>query len=261
MSGGEDMAGLAEALWKARASGEAVAVEAAQAPASAAAAYAIQAAMIELAGLPQVGWKLGATTRVALDLLALDEAFAGPLFAPHCHESGARITLQPGHGPGLETEFLVGLGADLPPRAAPYAAEEVAAAVAFVAPAFEVIGCRFAGGLAGNGLLVIADGGGNAAIVQGEPVRDWRRFDLGAHGVRLSLNGAEAAAGSSSALIFGDPIRAVAWFASQPLLAGRGLRRGEIVMTGTCTGLLPLNPGDEAVADFGELGEVRATFA
>lgn len=255
------MAGLAEALWKARTTGEVIRVEASQAPACAAAAYQVQAAMVELAGVAQVGWKLGATTRAALELLALDEAFIGPLFAPHCHGSGTEIALLPGHSPGLETEFLIGLGADLPARAQAYAADEVAAAVAFVAPAFEVIGCRFAGGLAGNGLLVIADGGGNAAIVQGEPVRDWRRFDLGRHALRLSLNGTEAAAGSSSALIFGDPIGALAWFASQPLLAGRGLKRGEIVMTGTCTGLLPLAAGDEAVADFGELGQVRATFA
>ena len=252
---------LAEALWKARMSGAVIPLEARRAPASIAAAYEVQAAMIALAGLPQVGWKLGATTRAALDLLALDEAFAGPLFAPHCHRSGVEIALLPAHGPGLETEFLLGLGADLPPRAAAYTAKEAAAAVAFVAPAFEVIGCRFTGGLAGNGLLVIADGGGNAAMVQGEPVRDWRRFDLGGHGLRLDLNGTEAASGSSSALIFGDPIGALAWFASQPVLAGRGLRQGEIVMTGTCTGLLPLAPGDEAVADFGELGEVRATFA
>jgi 2-keto-4-pentenoate hydratase len=254
------MAGLAEALWQARTTGEVITVEASQAPAGAAAAYRIQAAMIELAGLPQVGWKLGATTRAALDLLALDQAFAGPLFAPHCHGNGAEIVLRSAHRPGLETEFLVGLGADLPARAEPYGADEVAAAVAFVAPAFEVIGCRFAGGLAGNGLLVIADGGGNAAIVQGEPVRDWRRFDLGRHALRLCVNGADAASGSSSALIFGDPIGAVAWFASQPLLAGRGLKRGEIVMTGTCTGLTPIKAGDAAVGDFGALGQVRATF-
>jgi 2-keto-4-pentenoate hydratase len=255
------MTTLAEALWTARASGGAVAVEAAQAPASVAAAYEVQAAMVKLAGLPQVGWKLGATTRVALDLLALDEAFAGPLFAPHCLASGAEIALFPAHGPGIETEFLVGLGADLPPRAQPCRRDEVAAAVAFVAPAFEIIGCRFTAGLAGNGRLVIADGGGNAAIVQGEPVRDWRRFDLGRHAVRLSLNGTEAASGSGGALIFGDPIGAVAWFASQPLLSGRGLKRGELVMTGTCTGLLPIKSGDAALADFGELGQVRASFA
>jgi 2-keto-4-pentenoate hydratase len=255
------MDALPEALWQARASGEVVAVEATQAPASVAAAYEAQAAMIELAGLPQVGWKLGATTRVALDLLALDEAFAGPLFAPHCLASGAEIALFPAHGPGIETEFLVGLGADLPPRARPYRRDEVAAAIDFVAPAFEIVGCRFAGGFAGNGLLVIADGGANAAIVQGEPVRNWRRFDLGRHPLRLTMNGTEAASGSGGALVFGDPIGAVAWFASQPLLSERGLKRGEIVMTGSCTGLLPIRGGDAAVADFGQLGQVRATFA
>ena len=106
---------------------------------------------------------------------------------------------------------------------------------------------------------MIADGGGNAAIVQGAPVRDWQRYDLAAQTARLSLNGKETAAGSGSALIFGDPIAAVAWLASQPQVA-QGLRRGEIVMTGTCTGLTPLKAGDRAVADFGELGRVQARF-
>jgi 2-keto-4-pentenoate hydratase len=44
------------------------------------------------------------------------------------------------------------------------------------------------------------------------------------------------------------------------MLAGRGLKSGEIVMTGTCSGLTPIEAGDEARADFGELGQVRAAF-
>jgi 2-keto-4-pentenoate hydratase len=167
----------------------------------------------------------------------------------------------PAQGPGLETEFLVGLAADLPARERAYQRDEVAAAVEFVAPAFEIVGARFQGGLKGKGLLAIADGGANVAIVQGAPVRDWRRFDLGRHALRLSVNGREVAAGDSSVLVFGDPIGAVAWLASQPLLGNGGLKRGEIVMTGTCTGLTPLQAGDRALADFGELGQVRATFA
>lgn len=255
------MATLAEALWKARINGGVIAVEAARAPASAAAAYDVQAAMIRLAGLDQVGWKLGATTSATMELLAVDEPFVGPLFAPHRHPDGTEMALVAAHRPGLESEFLVGLAKDLPPRERPYEAGEVAAAVAFVAPAFEIVGCRFEGGFAGNGLLAIADGGGNAAIVQGEPVRHWQRFDLGQHAVRLSLDGAEVASGSSSGLVFGDPIGAVAWLAGHPVLGGRGLKRGEIVMTGTCTGLTPIKAGDAAMADFGELGQVRATFA
>jgi 2-keto-4-pentenoate hydratase len=251
---------LAEALWAARNNGDVVAVAPAQQPTTAAAAYEVQTAMVRLAGLTQVGWKIGATTAATQALLAVNEPLAGPLFAPHCHPDGAEVALVAAHRPGLESEFLVGLAADLPSRERPYEASEVAAAVDFLAPAFEIIGCRFEGGLAGNGLLAIADGGGNAAIVQGEPVRDWRRFDLGRHAVRLRLNGVEAASGSSSDLVFGDPIGAVAWLANHPVLAGRGLKRGQIVMTGTCTGLTFIKAGDEALADYGEFGQVRATF-
>jgi 2-keto-4-pentenoate hydratase len=253
------MATLAEALWAARTNGDVVAVAPSQAPATAAAAYEVQTALIRLAGLRQVGWKIGATTAATQELLNVDEPLLGPLFAPHCHPDGAEVVLVAAHRPGLESEFLVGLAADLPSRRRRYEADEVAAAVDFLAPAFEIIGCRFEGGLAGQGLLAIADGGGNAAIVQGEPVRDWR-FDLSRHPVRLRLNGAEAASGSSSDLVYGGPIGAVAWLANHPALGERGLRRGEIVMTGTCTGLTFIKAGDEARADYGDFGQVRATF-
>ena len=38
------------------------------------------------------------------------------------------------------------------------------------------------------------------------------------------------------------------------------LHPGDLIMTGTCTGMTPLSPGDEAVGDFGRMGEVRARF-
>ena len=143
-------------------------------------------------------------------MLALDAPFVAPLLAPHCLADGAEVAIVAGQSPRLETEFLLALGADLPARAEPWRRDEVAAAIDYVAPAFEIVGCRFAGGFKGNGLLAIADFGGNAAMVQGAPVRDWRRFDLAAHAVRLSMNGAETIVGSGSALIFGDPIAALA---------------------------------------------------
>jgi 2-keto-4-pentenoate hydratase len=251
---------LAKDLWAARMKADVIAVTPAQEPASAAAAYEVQAAMVKLARLPQVGWKIGATTAATQALLEVDEPLVGPLFAPHVHADGAEVKLAAAHRPGLESEFLVGLAADLPARGRPYDADEAAAAVDFLAPAFEIIGCRFEGGLVGKGVLVIADGGANAAIVRGEPVRDWRRFDLRRHPVRLRLNGGEVASGSSSDLVFGGPIGAIAWLANQPALAKRGLRRGDIVMTGTCTGLTPIQAGDRAEADYGEFGRVRATF-
>jgi 2-keto-4-pentenoate hydratase len=254
------MASLAEALCNARTDGAVIAVAPAQRPASVGAAYGIQAEAVARSGLQHVGWKIGAAAQAAIDMLALDAAFVAPLLAPHCLPDGAEVAIVPGQSPGLETEFLLALGADLPARAELWQRDEVAAAIDYVAPAFEIVGCRFEGGFKGNGLLAIADFGGNAAVVQGAPVRDWRRFDLASHRLRLAINGEETASGSGSALIFGDPIAAVAWVANQPQLAPRGLRRGEIVMTGTCTGLAALKPGDRAAADFGALGRVQARF-
>jgi 2-keto-4-pentenoate hydratase len=41
---------------------------------------------------------------------------------------------------------------------------------------------------------------------------------------------------------------------------GKGLTAGEIVSTGTCTGLDSVHPGDVARADFGALGMVEIDF-
>lgn len=254
------MASLAEALWNARAAGGVIAVDAAQRPADADAAYRIQAEAIARSGMTQVGWKIGAAAQAAMDTLVLDAPFLAPLLAPHCVADGADIGLVAGQLPSLETEFLVGMSAALPPRSEPYRNDEVAAAVGFIAPAFEVVATRFEGGMKGNGLLAIADGGGNGMVVRGEPVHDWQRFDLGSHPVHLSINGEDSASGSGSALIYGGPVEMVTWLVNQPQLASCGLRSGDIVMTGTCTGLLPLKAGDRAAADFGGLGKIYATF-
>ena len=40
------------------------------------------------------------------------------------------------------------------------------------------------------------------------------------------------------------------------IAAGRGLKAGDIVSTGTCTGLDPVQPGDVVQAEFGSLGTV-----
>ena len=50
------------------------------------------------------------------------------------------------------------------------------------------------------------------------------------------------------------------WLANQQSKSGRGLKAGDIVSTGTCTGLDGVKPGDHVLADFGSLGSVEAKF-
>ena len=50
------------------------------------------------------------------------------------------------------------------------------------------------------------------------------------------------------------------WLARQPAMAPRGLLAGDIVMTGTCTGITPISKGTRARANFGAMGEIHAAF-
>jgi 2-keto-4-pentenoate hydratase len=136
------------------------------------------------------GWKIGATSELAQRLLNADGPFAAPLFAEACHGDGAELAV-PGHGLlGLEAEFAMRLGADLPARAAPYDAAEVALAVASVHPAFEVIGLRLPVAVFTQVAAVIADFGANVALVAGTGVADWRAQDLAALEVEIRVDGA-----------------------------------------------------------------------
>jgi 2-keto-4-pentenoate hydratase len=50
------------------------------------------------------------------------------------------------------------------------------------------------------------------------------------------------------------------WLANQQSKQGYGLNSGDVVSTGTWTGLDPVQPGDRVRADFGNLGAVEIVF-
>ncbi|MEC7575002.1 MAG: hypothetical protein VX973_08955, partial [Pseudomonadota bacterium] len=58
----------------------------------------------------------------------------------------------------------------------------------------------------------------------------------------------------------GHPINVLQWLANKQSQTGRGLVKGEIVSTGTCTGVLSVAPGDHVIANFGQLGCVEINF-
>jgi 2-keto-4-pentenoate hydratase len=86
-----------------------------------------------------------------------------------------------------------------------------------------------------------------------------RGLDLKTHPVAVTINGALRGTGTGARAL-GDPMNVLLWLANQQSAAGRGLKSGEIVSTGTCTGLDPVRPGDRVQADFGDLGRVEIFF-
>ena len=251
---------LARQLWQARRSGGSVALEGIVPPKSLAEAYAVQREIVALSGAPSRGFKVGSTSVEAQRVLGTDEPGAGVLLAPFVHASPARFAIAPAHTPSVEGEFAYLLGRDLPARAAPYTMDEVADAVAAIAGAIEVVGTRFAGGLAGKGrLLVAADCGVNIALAHGPWRHDLRSRDLRTHPVAMRINGTLRGSGTGTRAL-GDPANVLLWLANQQSAQGHGLKSGDIVSTGTCTGLDAVQPGDCVQADFGELGAVEIVF-
>ena len=254
------MDSLAARLWAARQSGTVIAPGDIVEPASNEEAYAVQAEIVALSGLDVKGFKVGSTSAEAQRILGTDEPGSGAIFAPYLHESPARVTLSAAHMPAIEGEFGFRLGRDLAPREEPYGYEDMQPAIEAVAGSVEVVGTRIEGGLAGKGrFLVTADGGANIALITGAWQTDWQGIDLKAHRVAVHINGQPGGAGEGARAL-GDPINVLVWLANQQSKFGRGLKAGDIVSTGTCTGLDGVKPGDHVVADYGSLGQVEIDF-
>eukprot|EP00736_Rhodelphis_marinus_P008025 Rmarinus@m.17367 len=75
--------------------------------------------------------------------------------------------------------------------------------------------------------------------------------DLPSIGATVCVDGDEKASGTLSSVL-GNPIQSVLWLANflSQQDGGRGLRSGDIISSGTCTGALPIAPlggGEHAV--------------
>jgi 2-keto-4-pentenoate hydratase len=221
--------------------------------ASVAEGYAVQSELAKLAGNDVRGWKVTALSMEQQYLYSATQPVAGALLAPFVHAAPATLSLASFVTPLLECEVSFLLGANLPARAGRYTREEIEAAIEAVVPAMEIADCRWSPGA--PDLLKLADSMGNGAFITGQPVKDWRTLDLSSVAVTLSHDGSETERGSSARILGNPLLAAIALANAQPLPAG-GLKRGQIVTTGTCTIPIPPRPG-QYVGDFGALGTLR----
>jgi 2-keto-4-pentenoate hydratase len=248
----------AQLLWNARVNKTQIAHDFDGQPKSETEAYNIQTEMIAASGLDIIGWKIGATVEALFPVLGVTQPFLGPLFKPFTYDSGSAIEAI--SSTKIETEIAVRLKSDLPAREIPYSRTEIEAAVQSIHPSFEIIEVRFDGELTGAGFRAIADGGLNGGVVLGPEVINWADYDLANYPVSLTVNGNVVCEGNFAVLLWDHVFDALSWSLTQPILNQHGFRANDIVMTGTCTGMIPVSPGDHVVADFGTMGAVRAQF-
>lgn len=229
-------------------------------PSSRAEGYAIQACWPTAAGSPAIGWKIAATSAAGQRHINVDAPLAGRLLAYMRLEAGATVPLAHSLMRVAEVEIAFRFASALPPRPGPYGVDEVLAAVGSVHPAIEFPDSRFADFCAVGAASLIADDACADRFMLGPAAPAWRHLDLAALSLSATVNGSEHHDGRGSNAL-GDPRVALAWIVNELSGLGLAMGAGEFVITGACVKPVPVVPGDEFRASYGELGEMSARFA
>ena len=231
------------------------------APRSEADAYGIQDDFVALRSdkLGAIGgYKIALSTAEMRRFVGVDRPMAGCMHESTLRKSPARVRCADYVRLIIEFEIAVQLAEDLPAADSPYSRERVAGAVGAVMPALEIADDRAAdyARLSRHPLHLIADNTWNEGAVLGEPVRDWKAIDLAAVRGVATING-EAVGEGQGAAAMGHPLDAVAWIADHLASIGRGLMRGEVVITGSLVTSKTVQPGDRVKFSLERLGEVE----
>jgi 2-keto-4-pentenoate hydratase len=212
-------------------------------PATIGDACAIQAATVAQMGEHIAGWKVGGVVDGHVSY--------GVLLASRVMDSPGRIAAADAPLLGMEAEIAFRFLRAAPPRAEPYTYAEVAeCVVAF--PALEIVATRYRE-YAGTPLIErIADCMSNGAFVVGVERLDWRSFDLATLAVSLQF-GDRTIVARTGGHGSGDPLLPAVDLVNELRRSG-GVEAGQVMTTGTYTGLNFTTPGLRVRAAFEGFG-------
>ena len=245
----QDIANAVQALLEARRTGKQVPVSFALR--DRASVYAIQNGVAKATG-PVSGWKVGAKTPTA-------DPNCAPLLANTLVSSPATFDGRSMHMIGVEVEISFHIVGDIAGRAEPVGREEALAAVGDAFVGMEVVDTRLADFKSADPEWLLADNQMNHALVIGPSVKDWKGLDWANLQVRLTVGG-KIEVDQKGGLGAVDPVRPLAWMIDHAVRARGGIRKGQVITTGSWTGLRYYPPGSKARGEFVGLGAVEASF-
>lgn len=228
-----------------------------------------------LAGLPEPVGSLEEAYQVQDAFVSLVGGIGGwkvaplrPGVAPRCSPIPAASVREPSRNVQerragdwlIEVEIAVRLGSDLLPENGVVTRDAVAAAIAAVHPAIEIMASRIAPEADAPDFDRVADLQNCDGIIAGEGIRDWRNLDFAAQIAQLTRNGLTETAQTTHASTEAT-LDAVAWLAVHAAQRGTPLRSGQTIITGARLGPLPLKAEEEAVARVGALGAIHVARA
>jgi 2-keto-4-pentenoate hydratase len=207
-------------------------------------------------GARVLGHKVGLSSKAMQQMMGVDEPDYGHLLDEMQVFEDVPVKAGRYLYPRVEVEVGFILAADLP--GAGCTEGDVLAATEALAPSIELIDTRITDWKIAL-CDTIADNASSAGFVLGEARVSPRDLDVKSIGAVLTRNGEVVTEGRSDAVL-GDPVTAVAWLARKVESFGVRLRKGDIVLPGSCTRAIDARAGDNFVADFAGLGSVRLSF-
>ena len=224
-------------------------------------AYAIQDAFVALRAQKLgaiVGYKIALSSPQMRRFVGVEHPQAGALLEATVRRTPASVQARDYCRLLVEFEIAVELAEDLPAADAPFFRERVAKAVGAVMPALELADDRNAdyAELRKHPFELIADNAWNEGAVLGYPIKNWQSLDLAtARGVAL-INGQTVGEGRGADAM-AHPFNAVAWIADHLAAHGRGLLRGDVVITGSLVTTKYAKAGDFIQFSVDGLGQVE----
>jgi 2-keto-4-pentenoate hydratase len=150
------------------------------------------------------------------------------------------------------------LHSDLRPRMERYEVSEVESAIGAIYAAIELCTSRYIDDEVDAPALV-ADNAFAYRLVLGRTLAlGWSPM-FQSMAVTLDCGSARLIGGSTAA-VMGNPIEALTWLANWLSSRGEGLKRGQVIATGSCTGITQVRPGETVRALFAGAEGATATI-
>ncbi len=208
------------------------------------------------AGRRPVGRKIGLTSKVMQAATGITEPDYGTIFHDMVFENGAVIEHARFTGVRIEVELAFVLSHDLMgPNVNIF---DVLRATEYVVPALEILSSRIE--MQGRTIVdTISDNAAMGAMVYGGNAVKPGAIDLRWVSALLYRNETIEESGVAAAVL-NQPASGVAWLANKLAAHDDKLHAGDIILAGSFTRPIWVQPGDTVLADFRELGTITCRF-
>jgi 2-keto-4-pentenoate hydratase len=213
-------------------------------------AHAIQAATIAGLGETVAGWKIGWPVK--------ERVVRGAILQSRVFRSGQSVPASLVPLLCVEVEVAFRFDRDLPPRDPPYTYAEVAEAVTALV-GIEIVDSRYKSYRDAPLIERIADCVSNGGFVMGTLQPRWREFDLATLNASLVIDG-KVIVRSIGGHVAVDPLLPAVALVNDLQESG-GVRAGQVMTTGTYTGLNYAKPGQTVSGIFEGFGSAEVRFA